>query len=107
MGPEATLAFLAMPGWRSYVEYCITLHRISGLVVEYIVAIDVTRVRFPADAPFFKLLGQHFRFKHTSNTYSSTQQFRSTAVWSSGMILAPGARGPGFNSRNSPFVSGH
>ena len=26
------------------------LHRISGLVVEYIVAIDVTRVRFPADA---------------------------------------------------------
>ena len=27
-----------------------TLHGISGLVVEYIVAIDVTRVRFPADA---------------------------------------------------------
>ena len=27
-------------------------HRISGLVVEYIVAIDVTRVRFPADALF-------------------------------------------------------
>ena len=26
---------------------------ISGLVVEYIVAIDVTRVRFPADALFF------------------------------------------------------
>ena len=25
-------------------------NRISGLVVEYIVAIDVTRVRFPADA---------------------------------------------------------
>ena len=25
---------------------------ISGLVVEYIVAIDVTRVRFPADAMF-------------------------------------------------------
>ena len=24
---------------------------ISGLVVEYIVAIDVTRARFPADAP--------------------------------------------------------
>ena len=30
-------------------------HSISGLVVEYIVAIDVTRVRFPADA-FFRLL---------------------------------------------------
>ena len=30
--------------------------RISGLVVEYIVAIDVTRVRFPADAFCFHWL---------------------------------------------------
>ena len=30
---------------------------ISGLVVEYIVAIDVTRVRFPADALFTAPMG--------------------------------------------------
>jgi hypothetical protein len=35
---------------------------ISGLVVEYIVAIDVTRVRFPADA-FDKLF--FWQFQHT------------------------------------------
>ena len=29
-----------------------TYYSISGLVVEYIVAIDVTQVRFPADAFF-------------------------------------------------------
>ena len=30
---------------------------ISGLVVEYIVAIDVTRVRFPADAYYVNAVG--------------------------------------------------
>ena len=49
-GPGAIVATLALQGLRLYVEYSFTLHRISGLVVEYIVAIDVTRVRFPADA---------------------------------------------------------
>ena len=35
---------------------------------------------------------------------SSPQAWDVTAVWSSGMILASGARGPGFNSQNSPFL---
>ena len=35
---------------------------ISGLVVEYVVAIDVTRVRFPADAIFLSLQFFGFRF---------------------------------------------
>ena len=34
-------------------------HSISGLVVEYIVAIDVTRVRFPADAFFRRGDSEH------------------------------------------------
>ena len=37
----------------SYVLAGVEDSSISGLVVEYIVAIDVTRVRFPADALIF------------------------------------------------------
>ena len=33
---------------------------------------------------------------------ASLSNCSSMAAWSSGMILAPGARGPGFNSRSSP-----
>ena len=35
---------------RGSVIAIVFVNSISGLVVEYIVAIDVTRVRFPADA---------------------------------------------------------
>ena len=38
---------------------------ISGLVVEYIVAIDVTWVRFPADAFFHELLLSIEKFMRT------------------------------------------
>ena len=42
------------------------------------------------------------RFRGEHNQDSSEEHM---AVWSSGMILASGARGPGFNSQNSPFFS--
>jgi hypothetical protein len=41
--------------------------RISGLVVEYIVAIDVTRVRFPADAFCWVLLACDLDHRDHSN----------------------------------------
>ena len=41
-----TLEFAAQP----CLIFASAKYRISGLVVEYIVAIDVARVRFPADA---------------------------------------------------------
>ena len=64
-------------------------HSISGLVVEYIVAIDVTRVRFPADASisfsFSRLLVGIAR----ACRYEVIRfRFRQLAAWSSGMILA-------------------
>ena len=46
-------------------------HSISGLVVEYIVAIDVTRVRFPADAIF------HFLFFLCSCKINATKHLES------------------------------
>ena len=39
----------------TFVHFCVRHRGISGLVVEYIVAIDVTRVRFPADAYYVLL----------------------------------------------------
>ena len=46
--------------WTTRLQFEYSFVSISGLVVEYIVAIDVTRVRFPADTSvrvFFLSLG--------------------------------------------------
>ena len=45
-----TLILQPPPNLESRVKAQDSCRSISGLVVEYIVAIDVTRVRFPADA---------------------------------------------------------
>ena len=47
---------------------------ISGLVVEYIVAIDVTRVRFPADA-FLRVLAFCARVGVVSSPLASLDPF--------------------------------
>jgi hypothetical protein len=44
------IVFLSREAFASPSSFVCDRQGISGLVVEYIVAIDVTRVRFPADA---------------------------------------------------------
>ena len=44
-----------------------------------------------------------FCFQVTSMVVQESFERHAPAAWSSGMILASGARGPGFNSRSSPF----
>ena len=53
------------------------LKGISGLVVEYIVAIDVTRVRFPADAFFVSAPGIEIGYSNDENLTMSGNRFRS------------------------------
>ena len=44
-----------------------------------------------------------FTCSETRNIIPNARQCVSSAAWSSGMILASGARGPGFNARSSPW----
>ena len=49
---------------------------ISGLVVEYVVAIDVTRVRFPADA----LFAMSFLLRNAKTNRSSVTSLGASKV---------------------------
>ena len=49
-----------------------TLVSISGLVVEYIVAIDMTRARFPADASLSTLVPEDAQCQNQSGTEMMT-----------------------------------
>jgi hypothetical protein len=67
----------------------------------------MTRVRFPV-AEYFVTLHLHLINRHRTQPYlGQIQDFTtalfSSAVWSSGMILRLGRRGPGFESLNGPF----
>ncbi len=96
---------------------------ISGLVVEYIVAIDVTRVRFPADAPLASTLACQSLRRRTHRNIPDLQPVCSGALllaatqtdeqWSSHfcplLLLLLRARGPdGFTESvgaASPHIS--
>ena len=59
-----------------YVNDWKRIQSISGLVAEYIVAIDVTRVRFPADAFLFSLL------RFSLNSVASSIRIFFDNMWS-------------------------
>jgi hypothetical protein len=68
--------WLKYPTSRGWREMPHSAKSISGLVVEYIVAIDVTRVRFPADA-----------FPHGAFLYAKTARIANTNAQTGPPIL--------------------
>ena len=65
--------------------------RISGLVVEYIVAIDVTRIRFPADAMFDVSCAIVFRL-FIANALATAQRQDVRLAWQCVNVAVPRRR---------------
>ena len=84
IGGHAPLKARARAGMNEEIE----INSISGLVAEYIVAIDVIRVRFPADACTVLLGSLSARRRRKFFAVSAHPSFHQLAAWSSGMILA-------------------
>jgi hypothetical protein len=80
----------------SVATLCIPAFHRHGCVI---MATSSQSTRFPAH-PLYCDLPRH---PHLASMTCDVS-FKASAAWSSGMILAQGARGPGFNSRSSPLT---